>query len=114
MAAIAFSAPILPGKSERYRKFAHEVERRRSEYEASRKRLGITKEMAWIQATPQGDVAVVYFEAADPERAMQGLATSQDAFDVWFRAYTLDVHGLDLTQPPPGPYSELTHAYVAR
>jgi hypothetical protein len=113
MAAVAFSAPILPGKSERYRNFAHEVERRRSEYEASRRSLGITREMAWIQATPQGEVAIVYFEAEDPGRVMQGLATSQDAFDVWFRAYTLDVHGLDLTQPLPGPLSEPTHAYIA-
>jgi hypothetical protein len=30
--------------------------------------------------------------------------------DVMFREYVMDVHGIDLTQPMPGPLSEMTFA----
>jgi hypothetical protein len=35
--------------------------------------------------------------------AFQGLGSSEDTFDVWFRGHVLDVHGIDLAQglPPP-------------
>lgn len=48
--------------------------------------------------TPVGDFAVVLIEAADLSTAMLGLATSQEAFDVWFRDHLRTVHGLDLAQ----------------
>jgi hypothetical protein len=38
---------------------------RRDEFEASRKRLGITREAAWHQETPNGTAAVVHLEADD-------------------------------------------------
>jgi hypothetical protein len=39
--------------------------------------------------------------------ALQGLATSQEPFDVWFRERVKDFTGLDLSQPLPGPISKL-------
>jgi len=52
---------------------------------------------------PHGDQAVVHLEAEDLEQAFQGMATSEEPFDRWFRAYVLEVHGLDLAEgfPPP-------------
>jgi hypothetical protein len=45
-------------------------------------------------------------DAASPARFFELLATSHDPFDVEFRAFLLDVYGLDLSQPPPGPLPE--------
>ena len=65
--------------------------------------LGITREAVFIQSTPGGDAAVVYWEADDVEAALKGVATSQEPFDQWFRAHISEVHGLDVAEgfPPP-------------
>jgi len=108
MASIASAIPILPGKLEAWRQFVAEMHGpRRMEHAASRRRLGITTERAYLQQTPQGEFAVVFFEAPDVGQMMQGFATSQEPFDIWFREQVLDVHGWDMTQPPPGPLPEL-------
>lgn len=114
MATIAFAAPILPGKLEAWRRFNQEtLGSRRSEYEASRRQFGITRESAWLQQTPQGHMAIVYLETTEPEQMFQAMATSADPFDVWFRQQVLDIHGLDLTQPPDGPLPELAFEWQA-
>ena len=104
MPSIAFAAPLLPGKSMQDRESMSIVQgERRAAYEASRQRLGITREAGWLQQTPNGDLAIVYIEADDLEAAFAGLATSQDPFDVWFREHVREVHGINLEDgfPPP-------------
>lgn len=104
MPSLSFAAPILPGKTQDWFAFDQQLaEARHQEYLESRRRLGIVHEAAFYQPTPQGDMVIVYLEVQDPGRAFQGLATSQEPFDVWFRDMTLQLHGLDLTQPLPGP-----------
>jgi hypothetical protein len=104
VAAIAFTIPILPGKGELDRKTMEVlVGPRRDEFEASRKRLGITREAAWHQETPNGTAAVVYLEADDLGPAMHGIASSQEPFDVWFRERMEEIHGVDLAEPAPPP-----------
>jgi hypothetical protein len=99
-----FCAPIIPGKEEVDRKGLEEAQGpRREEYEASRRRAGITREMVWHQETPNGTVAVVYLEADDIPTAMQTLGTSDDPFDRWFRELVKDVHGIDMAEGGPGP-----------
>jgi hypothetical protein len=72
MASLASAFPILPGKTEQWKHFSQEmVEPRHSEYEASRKRLGISREAAYLQQTPQGDMAVVYFKICLPDEEEQ-------------------------------------------
>ena len=99
--ATAFTVPLLPGTTEidRREMLACWRGERRADHEASRQRLGITAEQVWLQSTPGGDVAVVRLETADLARAFEGMATSDDPFDRWFREHVLDVHGLDVTQP---------------
>lgn len=104
MQSIAFAAPILPGKLE----LAHDIQEsfkgeRKAAYEASRRRHGITREAAFIQHTPAGDLGVVYIEADDVAKAFEGLATSTDPFDSWFRGHVMELQGIDLTKgfPPP-------------
>ena len=116
MASMAFALPLTPGKTEEWRRWSAELlGPRRAEYEASRRRLGVTVERAYLQQTPQGDLNVVYLEGDDLAGAFQGLATSQDPFDVWFRERAKALFsGLDLGQPLPGPLSELVFDGGAR
>ena len=102
---IAFTIPILPGKTETDRREMRSCwnGERAAGFAESRREHGITREAVWIQSGPAGDVAVVYLEAEDVQAAFTGLATSDEPFDRWFREYVLDVHGVDLTEgfPPP-------------
>src|SRR5207244_12763765 len=85
----------LPGKTESWKRWVQEMASTRlSEFQASRKRLGITREVSCLQQTPQGDMAILYIEAEDMARVFQGLATSQDAFDALFRQNTQEFFGL--------------------
>ena len=105
MSAIGFIAPLLPGKTETDRAAMTSCWRgeRKEAYVGSRRRLGITREAIFIQPTPSGDVAVVYWEADDVEAALKGMATSHDPFDEWFRDHVREVHGIDIEDgfPPP-------------
>ena len=115
MPVIASALPILPGKAEEWKQFAEDLlVSHRAEYEASRRRVGLTKEVAILQRTPMGDLAVIYGETVgDPVEANRALGTSTDPFDVWFLQKVLELHGLDLTQPPPGPPPEVCHEWSA-
>jgi len=107
MASLAMILPLLPGKTEAWKHWVQEMAGARlSEFQASRKRLGITREESFLQQTPQGDMAILYIEAEDIAHAFQGLATWQDPFDVLFRQKTQEFFGLDLAQPSTGPFPE--------
>lgn len=116
MPSVAFSLPITPGKTEEWKRWGDEMlGPRRSEYEASRKRLGATIERAYHQQTPMGDMAIIYIEAADIQSAFQRIAVSQDPFDVWFRERAKDLFsGFDLAAPPPYPLPTLVFNGVIR
>jgi hypothetical protein len=47
-------------------------------------------------------------EGFEPRLIWHGLRRTQEPFDVLFREYVMDVHGVDLAQPMPGPLSEMT------
>lgn len=102
---IAFTVPVLPGKTETDRRAMRSCADgdRQADHAASRRRLGIIAESVWIQQTPQGDLAVVHLEAEDVQAALAGMGTSDEPFDRWFRAYVVEVHGIDLAEgfPPP-------------
>ena len=105
MQSVGLVVPLLPGKEEEDRAEMNSCwrgERMQSHHEA-RAALGITRESVWVQDTPAGKVAVVYLEADDLARAFQGMATSDNPFDAWFRQHCMNVHGLDLTQAVPPP-----------
>ncbi len=102
MASLAIAAPILPGKAEDFRRFAKEaVVTRRKEYEEYRRRYSLTKELAWIQQTPMGDMLIVLLEADDPVRANQAFAASKDPYDLWFKQQVGAITGIDFNQPIP-------------
>lgn len=111
MPSIGFAVPLLPGKTETDRRAMISCWQgeRKADYDRSRKNLGITREAVFIQSTPAGDIAVVYWEADDVEGAFKKMATSTDPFDVWFRDHVRDVHGIDVEDgfPPPEQVMDL-------
>ena len=95
---ICFTLPLLPGAtdSERDEMLACWRGARSAGHRASRARHGITREAAWIQPTPAGDVVTVLLESDDLAASLFGIASSSEPFDVWFRAHAKAVHGVDL------------------
>jgi hypothetical protein len=63
----------------------------------------VTGTKVWLQEGPGGPVEILVMETADPVRTFADIGASQEPFDLWFRALILEVCGLDLSQPPPGP-----------
>src|ERR671933_4856 len=104
----AFVVPILPGKLDAFKQFVRELSGpRKAEHAASRRRLGITQETTFLQQTPMGDMAIVIGDGeGDYAQTTQAIAKSNDPFDVWFREKVKEIHGFDVTQPPPGPPPE--------
>lgn len=115
MASFAPAFPVLLGKTEQWKHFCQEMVRpHHSEYEASNKRLGITRVVTSLQQTPQGDMAIVYLEAPDIPRVFEGYTSSQEPFDVWFREQVKDIHGVDFSEPLPGPLPEVVIDWRAK
>ena len=82
MQSLGFVLPLLPGMTEVDRSAMTSCwhGERKAAYEDARRRAGITREAVWIQATPNGDVVVVYTEADDLDGAVEQLADlAQDA-----------------------------------
>jgi hypothetical protein len=54
-----------------------------------------------------GSMVVVRFETSDVAGAFEGLAQSEEPFDVWFRQRVLEISGVDLGAPMEGPLPEI-------
>jgi len=93
--------PILPGKTSDARAFMRELEGpRKAEFDASERRIGITKEMWYLASLPGGDQLVGYMEAADFGAALTQFSASQEPFDLWFKKRMADVTGIDFNTVP--------------
>jgi hypothetical protein len=97
MAGIVLTFPILADKVEAWRRFCQELAgSRRKLYEASRQRLGITRERLALVETAYGSNAVTTLEAPDIARALGQIIASNRSFDVWYRERLKEMHGIDL------------------
>jgi hypothetical protein len=93
--------PLNNGKPMAWHRLTAELRGpRRREYEASRRRLGITNEVLRIDPRPDRDHVIVHFETTDPQRTRKRWAESKHPFDQWLREQILDIHGED---PWAGP-----------
>jgi hypothetical protein len=111
MSRTALVFPVLPGKDAR--DIATELKSRPGEYEQSRRRLGITMERAYLQHTPMGDFVTAYIEAdGDLLEKFAVLPSSDLDIDRYFVKASKEIHGVDLTQPMPGPAPETVAAWV--
>jgi hypothetical protein len=105
MPATTFAVPILPGKTEMWKKALAEMKgARKAEHDESRRRHGITREIVSLQSTPQGDYVVVCLEGDDPAGLVSQNLNSDAPFDRWFAETVLTgAHGLDASGPLPPP-----------
>ena len=110
MSGIVLTFPILDGKVEAWRRFCQELcGFRRKPYEASRQRLGITRERLALVETAFGATAVTTLEAPDVAQALGQIIASILPFDVWYREKLQELHGVNLAgyeqfaQPTPLP-----------
>src|SRR5579872_5040188 len=71
MTILTVVLPLLPGKQEAWRQFCQILQgSRRSDYDAWRERMGITKQAVWLSQTSQGDLVRIHLEMEHPERAV--------------------------------------------
>jgi hypothetical protein len=110
MSGIVLTFPILDGKVEAWRRFCQELcGFQRKSYEASRQRLGITRERLSLVETAFGAISVTTLEAPDVAQALGQIIASNLTFDVWYREKLQELHGVNLagyeqfTQPTPLP-----------
>ncbi|MEO8151285.1 MAG: hypothetical protein ABI723_26880 [Bacteroidia bacterium] len=103
----AMAIPILPGKTEQWKKFANELTGKYYDaFVASRKKLNV-HERTFLQHSPQGDFVLVTLEGDDPQNAFKNFANGNDEFTNWFVKEVKEIHGFDLKNPPQGPLPEL-------
>jgi hypothetical protein len=99
MPALLLIVPLLPGKTEAWRRFYQMLmNSRREDYKASRRRLSITCERIWLVSSSYGGSVIVSIEAQDMKTIITRLAASDNPFDRWFRRKMLELHGIDLAQ----------------
>jgi hypothetical protein len=99
VAVYCFTQRIQAGKRDQAKSIFEEVSGpRRQEYEASRRRLGIRREKVWFQSSPNGDMAVVYWEGEDPRAALREFASSEDPFDEWLKERGREVYHFEPAQ----------------
>lgn len=116
MSGIVLTFPILAGKVEAWRRFCQELSgSRRKPYEASRQRLGVTRERLALVDTTFGAMAVTTLEALDVNRALGQIIASLRPFDVWYRGRLQELHGINLAgyeqfaHPTPLPDNQEVH-----
>ena len=106
MTQLALAIPALPGVGDKLRTLADECRGpRRAEFEDFHRRTGLTHEAWFLQQSPQGELFILTLDG-DPVGAVQKLAASEHPFDRWFKERSREVHGVDFSQPLPGPPPE--------
>src|SRR5829696_1148955 len=83
---LVLTLPIAAGKVEAWRRFCQELSgSRRASYEASRQRLGITRERLALVESVFGASAVTTLEANNLALALAEMMASQRPFESWYR-----------------------------
>jgi predicted ester cyclase len=109
--SVTRTVPLEGGRAAAWHRLTAELlGPRRREYEASRRRLGITHEVLRVASRPDQDLVIVHFETEDPERTRKRWTESPHPFDRWLREQVLDIHGED---PWAGPATSTESAGLA-
>ena len=102
-------APIVEGKLQAWKDWTRGelMGSRSEEFKDLNRRYGLTRHVAWLTETPAGPMVIALHEGPGGDEFMPKLAASSEEFDGWFRDKIKELHGIDVTQPPPGPMPEL-------
>ena len=101
-------APIVDGKLEAWKNWTRELGGSSSnEWEDFNKRYRLTRHAAWLTETPTGPAVIALHQGPGSDDFIPKLAGSNNEFDREFKERLKEFHGMDVTQPPPGPLPEL-------
>jgi hypothetical protein len=97
-------APIQAGKLDTWKKWVAELTGpRKAEWADFNKRYALTTHDAWLTETPMGPAVIAIHGGPGSDTFMQKLGKSTNSFDKWFAGKIKEIHGLDVSAPPPGP-----------
>ena len=100
-------APLPADKVAAWTEFMQEIAGpRKAEFEEFNRRHKLTRHDAWLCETPGGSFVCAIHEGPGAEALIPSVASSSNAFDQWFASKLAEVHGMDLTKPPPGKMPE--------
>jgi hypothetical protein len=110
--ASIYAMPIRVGKRDEFRALVTELMGpRRIEWAESHRRRGVTRQAVFIGSIDGRDVAMIFSESPDPERAFTAIAASDHPFDRWLAQRMSElleariaVESLADTAPKPGPW----------
>ena len=106
------AVPILPGKTESIKAMFKTVkEEKWKDYERVQKKSGIEKERDFLQATPMGDMLLIYMESKDIQKTLMSFSTSKDPFDLWYVEEIKKNTVVNFIQPSSGPLPEPLISY---
>lgn len=99
----AMAAPLAAGNVEAWEAWISELNGpRKAELEDMNARHGLTEHRAYLQPTPDGDYLVlVIHEGPGSDDFIASVASSDHEFDRWFTATIVELHGMDMSGPPP-------------
>ena len=101
-------APIIEGKVEAWKQWIAELDGpRKAEFEDLNSRYGLTRHAAWLTETPTGPAVIALHEGPGADDFMAKISPSTHAADLYFKEKLKELHGMDVTQPPPGPLPEI-------
>jgi hypothetical protein len=112
MAQVCLVIPVVVGSTDAACDHIRTVAARAREYDRSRRRVGITKEVWHLACVDGRDVLVCYIEAGDAGRAFGVFTRSRDRFDQWFTRGLATAIGLDLDRLPRVALPELLSTYT--
>ena len=107
-------APIKADKLNAWQGFMEELSGpRKAEFVDFNKRHNLTKHEAWLCETPAGAVVCAIHEGPGAAPILANVAQSTNAFDKWFASKILEIHGMDVSKPPPGKMPERKLSWTA-
>lgn len=113
MKSVAIAVPIKPGKSKIWVERSRALKReRKTDLEDDFRRYGIHRSASWLQRSPDGDLAILYWDIDDPAKLherMKAIMTSDDEFYVSVREAMAGVFDVNPDQDRPSTELVVDH-----
>jgi hypothetical protein len=99
----ASAVPIEPGRTDRYRALAGELEPHLAEYAGLNRSFEVARHAFWINHGQRGDLGVSVYDISTDglARMRQRQWDASSDYDKWWLGFVRDVNGIDMLQTPP-------------
>jgi hypothetical protein len=106
--------PIKADRVKAWESFIDELNgSRKADFVDFNKRHKLTKHEAWLCETPAGPFVCAVHEGPGSADLIPNVARSTNAFDKWFGSKLSEIHGMDMSKPPPGKMPERKLSWTA-